>query len=699
MRRLGLPAAAEAQFAGLAPDGRARRLLDAYADGVNAWIDNMRAADLPIEYRLINARPERWSAVNTLHLFSRMGWTLASNAPERARAAAASVVGREAAEALFPPHTPIVEPIQPSGQAAPRLDFRRIPPPGVPDSGAHAILTAFGGFRPPADPPAIHASNNWAVAPRRTAGGWALLAGDPHLQMTLPSLWYEAHLVVPGTLDVYGVTIPGAPGIIIGFTPEIAWTFTNTGADVIDYYRETVDDAAAPMLYQVDGAWRPIETRTEAYHGPDGALLHVDTLRFTHRGPMSPAADGQWLSMRWTVLDPNLDPSVFLTAASQPTTRAFLDTMARGFGAPAQNMLVADRTGSIAIRSTGFIPIRPAGSDGLDIHDGSGSASDWAGYWPLERYPQAFDPPQGFLASANQEPKDPRVDSGYVSMDGEFEPWRAMQINRLLRADSAVTPDAMRRYQTDPGSVRADLFMPFFLNVGRAAHQRGAGSASIDSAVAILSRWDRRYTRDSDAAALFEVSMRELVAHTWDELAPEGGRRVATPSSATLLGLLHDSASPWWDRRATEGVEQRDDVVARALEVAHDTLTRAYGPRAEGGWRWSRRGATRVNHLLGLPAFSELDVAIQGGPGTLNPSSRGGHGPSWRMVVELGDPVRAWGTYPGGQSGNPFNPRYADRLPLWREGALDTLRAPRDTTALTGDAVWMRLRLQPGNRP
>jgi penicillin amidase len=174
---------------------------------------------------------------------------------------------------------------------------------------------------------------------------------------------------------------------------------------------------------------------------------------------------------------------------------------------------------------------------------------------------------------------------------------------------------------------------------------------------------------------------------------------VATPSSATLLGLLHDSTSSWWDRRATQGVEQRDDVVARALEVAHDTLTRAYGPRAEGGWRWSRRGATRVNHLLGLPAFSELDVAIQGGPGTLNPSSRGGHGPSWRMVVELGDPVRAWGTYPGGQSGNPFNPRYADRLPLWREGALDTLRAPRDTTALTGDAVWMRLRLQPGNRP
>jgi penicillin amidase len=631
-----------------------------------------------------------------MHLFSRMGWTLASSAPERARAAAAAVVGRAAAEALFPPHTPIVEPIQPNGQSVPRFDFQRIPPPGAPDTSARAIMTAFGN--PPAsdEPRPIHASNNWAVSPRRTAAGKALLAGDPHLQMTLPSLWYEVHLVVPGSLDVYGVTIPGAPGVIIGFTPDLAWTFTNTGADVMDYYRETVDDAMAPTRYQVDGEWRPVDTRIETYRGPAGNILHADTLRFTHRGPMSRSADGQWLSMRWTVLDPNLDPVVFLDAAKSRTTREFLDTMVRGYGAPSQNMLVADRTGSIAIRSTGLYPIRPGASNGLDIHDGSRSASDWTGFWPLERYPQAFDPAQGYLASANQEPKDPRVDSGYVSMDGDFDPWRAMQVNRLLRADSALTPDAMRRFQTDPGSMRTDLFMPFLLRAGRGVQQRGRATPALDSSVAILSRWDRQYLRESDAVVLFEASMRELVARTWDELAPEGGRRTATPSTATLLGLLGDSTNTWWDHHATAAVEDRDAIIASALEFAHDSVARQYGPRADGGWRWSRTGATRVNHLLGLPAFSETDIPVQGGPSTLNPSSRGGHGPSWRMVVELGDTVRGWGTYPGGQSGNPFSPRYADRLPLWREGLLDSLVAPRDSGALPVDAVSKRLRLQPG---
>jgi penicillin amidase len=697
MRALGLPAAAEAHMKDLPADSRARRFLDAYTDGVNAWIDAMRPADLPVEYRLLNARPERWEPVNTLHLFSRMGWTLASNAPERARAAAAAVVGREAAAALFPLHTPIVEPIQPNGAGAPRLDFQRIPPPGAPDSTARAILAAFG--TPPAsdEPRSIHASNNWAVAPARTMAGKALLAGDPHLQMTLPSLWYEAHLVVPGVLDVYGVTIPGAPAIIIGFTGRLAWSLTNTGADVMDYYSETVDDVADPGQYQVDGQWRRVERRVETYRGPAGGVLHVDTLRFTHRGPMSRSGDGQWLSMRWTVLDPNLDPAVFLDAAGKQGTRDFLDVMAAGLGAPAQNVIVADRSGSIAIRSTGFYPIRPAGTDGLDIHDGSRSASDWVGYWPLERYPQSFDPAQGYLASANQEPKDPHVDPGYVAMDGEFDPWRAMQINRLLRADSAVTPDAMRRYQTDPGSVRADLFVPFFLNAGRQARARGASNASLDSAVATLSRWDRRYTRENDDAVLFEAAMRELVARTWDELAPEGGRRVATPSTATLLGLLHDSTSTWWDHHATETMEDRDAIVAWSLEVAHDSLSRVYGPRAGGGWRWSRTGTTRMTHLLGLPAFSELDVPVQGGPSTLNPSSRGGHGPSWRMVVELGDTVRGWGTYPGGQSGNPMSPRYADRLSRWREGELDTLIVPRDTSGLPAGTASARLRLLPGS--
>ena len=697
MRRLGLPASAEENEKSLNTTSRQRTIIDAYADGVNAWIDRLRPRDWPIEYRLLGRKPARWSSVNTMALFARMGWTLAfGGSTERTRVDVAALVGDSAAAALFPPHTPIVEPIQPNGQNAPRFDFTKLPPPGTPNGAAKAIAGLIPRQAGDEDARRSFASNNWAVAPQRTAAGKALLAGDPHLDMSLPSLWYEVHLVVPGVMDVYGVTIPGAPAIIIGFTRDVAWSFTNTGADVLDLYAETVDDPDSPRRYQVDGEWKDLRLRIETYRGKRSEVLAIDTLRFTHRGPMSRSGDGRWLSMRWTVLQPELSQTVFLDAARAKTAREFLDSMAVGFGAPAQNMIVADRQGTIAIRSTGHFPIRPAWTVGSAIQDGSRSANDWEGYWPLARYPQSVNPPQGFLASANQEPLDPK-ENMYLGLDTDFEPWRAMRINRLLREDSAVTPETMQRWQTDPGSERAAAFVPWFLGAANAAIARGHASLSLDSARSWLAAWDRRYVPADEHAVLFEAAMRQLVSRTWDELLAENGRRVATPSSALLLGLMRDSTSAWWDdRRTTDVAEDRDAILAAALAAAHDSLVRRYGPPANGGWRWGKVRATRIMHLLGIDAFSEQGIAVQGGPGTLNPSSVGGHGPSWRMVVELGDSVRAWGTYPGGQSGNPVSPRYKDRLPLWREGKLDTLFAPRDTASLHSSA---KLRLLPPGSP
>jgi penicillin amidase len=710
MRELGLPHAAERVFASLSAPSRERRTLEAFADGVNAWIDGLDRSAWPIEYRLLGTRPERWQPVNAIHLFTRMGWTLAYLAGERERLAAAAVVGTTAAEALFPLDALIQEPIEPNGDHEPRIAFTRLPPPGPPDSAAlrlsaaptapALLASAEDGDAGDCESPLLcrmagvtFASNNWAVAPRRTAGGHALLAGDPHLELTLPSIWYESHLVVPGDLDVYGVTIPGAPGILIGFTRDLAWSLTNTGADVLDYFRETVDDAANPTRHLVDGAWRELSTAVEVYRGRRGEVLRTDTLRYTHRGPLV-RVGAEWLSMRWTILDPLFNPRVFLEAARATGARAFLDVMARGFGAPAQNMIVADRTGSIGIRSTGNYPLRAGRGDGLSIRDGSRSANDWTGFWPVEQYPQAFDPLQGYLASANQQPVDPRHAYAYLGYEAAFDPWRALQLNRLLRADSMVTPDAMRRYQTDPGSVRAELFAPFFERAAVTMVRRGAGSARLDSARAMLAAWDRRYTPDSEGAVLFEASMRRLAARAWDELAPDGGRRVATPSGSTLLRLVHDPSSVWWDERHTnERVEDRDVVMAASLEAAWDSLQARFGPPGNGAWRVGRALPSRVTHLLGLPGFSVTDLAVQGGPGTMSPTGR--FGPSWRMVVELGPEVRAWGAYPGGQSGNPVSAGYVDRLDAWRTGQLDTLRAPADTAGLPSSEIRARLTLLP----
>ncbi|HEY5087024.1 MAG TPA: penicillin acylase family protein, partial [Gemmatimonadaceae bacterium] len=614
-RLLGMPRAAEQKLAALDTNSASRRILDAYAAGINAYIDSLAPADYPIEYKLLNARPERWRPVNSIHLLNRMGWTLASDDPARMLVRAAALVGDSAARSVFPLHTPIEEPIQPvQGWTAPHDHFEQIVAPGAPDSAAMQLSSLYRGFwsdDPSAESHRAFASNNWAVAPARTQDGYALLAGDPHLELTLPSIWYEVHLVVPGKLDVYGVTIPGAPAVIIGFNRDISWTFTNTGADVMDFYRETVDDSINPKRYRLDGQWRPLMLRVEQYRDQHGRVIHTDTVRYTHRGPMT-QDHGHWISMRWTVLEPSNEMQALYDVSHARTTHEFQDAISRNFLVPAQNMLVADRSGSIAIRSTGHFPIRPGDGNGETIRDGSTSTSDWRGFWPVDKYPQSFDPKQGFLASANQEPEAPETEYGYLGTDHGYEVWRALRINELLRANSRVTPEDMMHWQTDPASARADLFVPYFIAAAKIQTDRGRDNATLSFAAALLAQWDRTYRLDNQRAVLFETAMQELSDRTWDELL-RNGKRVATPSTAVLAELLTQPTNAWWDDRRTPNViEDRDDILAQSLVAAYDTVVKKYGAPNAGGWRWDRIRFTNIYHLLHIPAFSALRIPVPG---------------------------------------------------------------------------------------
>ncbi len=695
-RASGMPASAQERLTRLDTTSSAWMLAAAYVDGVNAHIATLQPRDYPIEYKLLGRSPRRMSMVDILHLLNRMGATLATSSDELTHLEASARVGRAAADALFPVHAPIVEPIQPNGLRAARFDPVAIPAPGVPDPGAVAMvhvtpglaLSKLTAYAPSRSDDAV-GSNNWAVGPSRSASRHALLAGDPHLELTLPSIWYEAHLVVRDTLDVYGVTIPGAPGIIIGFTKAVAWTFTNTGADVMDYYAEQVDSPDAPTQYRLDGDWRALTLRVESYRDPFDRVLGVDTLRFTHRGPMR-RVGGQWISVRWTVLESMRVLEGFDAASRASSADAMLDAMAALYDAPAQNMLAADTAGTIGIRSTGRYPLRPTDGRGDVLRDGSFSANDWIGYWPAKDYPQAIRPSQGFLVSANQEPIDPHVQPRYFGANWE-RPWRAMQINTLLRADASVTPDAMRRMQSDPGSARADLFVPVLLRVARTS----VGNATTTRAGELLAEWDRRYTRDNRRAVLFEEIMRQLSLRLWDELRTDSSSS-PTPSDMMTAMLLRDSTSAWWDDHATSVVESRDALLQSVMSSALDSLIARRGDPADDRWRWDRVRFANIYHLLRLAPFSRREIPVPGGSATVWPSTGDGrHGPSWRMVVELSTPRRAWATYPGGQSGNPLSSRYDDRLASWRAGTLDTLRLPSAIDQLSAAQQRARLTLTP----
>jgi penicillin amidase len=694
-RRLGLAWSARRLFDSLPANGATRRMARGYADGVNAYLANTRPEELPFEYHLLGARPRPWEPVYTLYLVREMGYTLSFSRLERERERLVEAVGENAAAAILPIHSPIQQPIEPGHGPYPRFDWVPIPPPELADAGANASDTepvALGSPRRGGDD--LIGSNNWAVAPERTANGRTLLAGDPHLRLTLPSTWYEAHLVVPDEQNAYGVALPGAPILSVGFNPYVAWSMTTTGLDAVDYYEETVDDPDRPARYLVDDEWRRLESREEIILGKRGRVAAVDTVLHTHRGPLERWRDGRWVSVRWTVYDEGARVDVLQTAQEARSVSQWLDAMA-GYDVPAQNGIVADAGGTIAIRSMGLFPRRPPGVTGDRVLDGSRSANDWQGYLSPEEYPQAVAPEQGFLASANQEPVDGAVRDDYLGWDWP-PPWRAMRINRLLRENTQVTPDAMRQYQRDPGSERADLFHPLFIEALEGARAGPTWDAGLDEALGLLREWERRYTPDDRRAVLFERLMAELRLSLWDEIPEDLSR----PDDMALWRLLRQPASPWWDDRATaDTVETRDDILLIATRRALEIAKERYGEPDGDGWRWDRIQSANVYHLMGFRSLSALRLPVQGGPSTLSPSSGSGvWGPSWRMVVELGPEVRAWVTYPGGQSGNPASPRYDDRISEWVAGELTPALLPRAPEQLPVERVTATLVLVPEER-
>ncbi|MBC7562211.1 MAG: penicillin acylase family protein [Gemmatimonadaceae bacterium] len=699
-RRLGLGWAAERKWAALDTTSEGRRAMQAFADGVNAYRATMTPASTPIEYKLLGATPmAHWEPRYSVYLLMRMALTLAYNPDDLRRTRVAALVGRDAANALFPRNAPIQEPIQPvPGRTAPREEWVAIPAPGAPDTSllapasAASVLEHTALAMPGAEQTGdALGSNNWAIAPTRTASGGALLSGDPHLDLSLPSIWYEAHLVVKDSLDVYGVTFPGSPTIVIGFNKDVAWTFTNTGGDVADYFLEEVDNPTLPTKYRLDGAWQQLVPRIETFHNPAGRQVGVDTVYYTHRGPTT-NENGRLLSFRWTAHDASNELDGFVAATRARNVQDWQQAMLP-YKAPTQNMLVADRNGTIALRSLGEYPMRRNGEEGSYVRDGRTRASDWIGMLPVDDMPQVMNPAQGFIVSANQQPFDPRVVSRYIGSNWP-DPWRALRINEILRADDKVTPERVRQMQMDPLNVRARMIAPYFV---RAAER--SGNASLGTAAKMLRDWDYRYSLPAQAPVLFEAAMKRAIANTWDELrATPGTPPIAVPASYVYLELLRDSTSIWWDDRRTAGTtETRDALLADALATAFDSLTVTLGPVGLP-WEWGLTGGINVRHLANLPGFSREHLAVTSGYGTIAPASGANstHGASWRMIVELTKNSRtAWAIYPGGQSGNPASRRYDDRLEKWRTGQLDSLVVPESEAAFAQSRLLSILELRP----
>lgn len=669
-------------------------ILQWYTAGVNAYLDQLSPAELPFEFRLLGYTPDRYTPLQVLRVQQYMTYDLTYGTDDPRYTMLKERLTAEDFERLYPRHASRYVPIIPPAQQLTATAERPARDPVTPAmQAAFSVLTAHHAQREALRGTALEGyrpgkgSNNWAVAGARSSTGAPILAGDMHLGLNLPAIWYEAHLVTP-TMNSYGVTIPGAPMLVEAYNEHVGWAFTNTGADQVDHLALEVDTART--RYRYDGDWRPLERVPDTIR-VKGAAPVIDTLYYAHHGPVRfdrTANDGGAVALRWVAHRSNRNMAA-LWHMNRATTLSEFEDGLRLWDAPMQNILYAGTDGHIAIRSTGLLPIRRAGT-GQGLLDGSTDRFEWVGRVPFDSLPHARDPDQGFLASSNQQPTGPGYPY-YLKRDWG-DAYRSLRIDTLLRRQATHSVDDLKRYQSDVQAMQRELFAPLLEPLPDL-------SPRADSLRRMLMRWDGATTVDRPEPLVLDVFLERLRQLAWDEDVFSG---VPDPEDTPLLALLHDAPnSPWLDIQGTAARESADALLGRALEATADSLAARHGWNA-AAWRWGDHHRVLFRHLTQSRALDALwrgPFEYPGFEATVSPA-RGRtatHSASWRMVVDFSaSPPVGYGVYPGGQSGNPFHPRHYD-------GHLDTylnfehyrLRKPSHPGALPAEDIDRQVELVP----
>ena len=679
-RRMGLPFGARKSLDSAMTDPVVRTVLTSYADGVNAYIGTLSPKTLPFEYKLLDYTPEPWEPLKSTLILKYMAFDLSGRSDDLRMSNALAKYGAAVVKDLFPDYPTREDPIVPIGTP---LDFKPLPVPPTPPS----FTAAMSGKTPQNEPDPELGSNNFAVSGAKSATGYPLLANDPHLQLNLPSIWYQMQLAAPG-VNVYGVSIPGTPFAIIGFNEQVAWGVTNVAADVMDWYQLKFKDGSR-REYWHDGRWKPIRRvveRIKVRGQPD----QLDTVLYTHHGPIVyDKPEKPFLSqtpiahaMRWTAHDAANEFRTFYRLNRAQNYQDYVVALST-YGTPAQNFIFASAAKDIAIWPNGHFPLKWR-NQGKFILDGTDTAYDWQGWIPAAQNPHVKNPERNFVSSANQFSTGPDYPY-YLNWnygDGSYD--RAHRINQRLARMTQATPDSLRALQNDNFNLNAQLMLPRLLTLV-------TGGANGDTLVAANSpearvldemrRWNYAYAANALAPSVFDLWYTNLVRRLWaDDFGLKAtGLEMRLPArDRTNTLILQEENSPWVDDRRTPQRETLPQLARRSLRFATDSLTRKYGPLGPK-WAWKNQKSTDILHMLQIPGFGHMDLDCGGGAGIVNATTER-TGPSWRMVVALGPQVRAYGVFPGGQSGNPGSAAYDDMLETWRVGKLNELVFLRSAT-------------------
>lgn len=695
-RTIGLDRiAANATLARTQADDVDTPVIDAYVAGVNAYIASLDPPDYPIEFKLLGYRPEPWSTQKTLLEGGLIAWSLMGDFYDLQYNLLVQKFGAVEAQQLFPDYEAGTQyPIQPAALGPSES-------PILSEAAAHDILRKAALAGPWIADFQGAGSNNWAVAGTRTATGMPLLDADPHLQFQLPAVWYEAELHTPaftwkGTpypgFNVRGATFPGIPAFFFGTNGQIAWGETNTGADVNDFFVETL--SANRTQYEYGGAWYPLVVYPEPIRVKGGAVVDF-VVNATRHGPILTEA-GQEVSMQSTIVYFGQELRAMLGINLARNSTEF-NASARFWRVPAQNVIYGDRNGPhghIGVRSTGWFPVRGNYSGRLPV-DGSNASLGWTGFVPFDAYPQSWDPPSGYVWSNNQVP----YPIGYAyggSLGSLFDPgYRARRIHELLAADDNVTLADMQRFQLDILDTAAQSLVPLLLTTVQPT------DGVETQALAQLTGWDSTMGVNSTAATIWYTFMTYYLEDTFgDEYAAAGAANLSLPQFNTLENLtLQDPTSHWFDNvtGGTTVVQNRTAVMNQAFADAVTHLSAQLGP-TPGSWTWGTIHFREFDHLSGLSALQRGPRPSGGDGFTLNVAgglvSRGG--PSWRQIIDFANLNASLAIYPGGQSGNPLSVHYDDfLLGSYLEGRYLPFREYATAASIPAESVESAITLNP----
>lgn len=629
---------------------KAYKAIQSYSDGFNAYLQTLTDADLPIEYKLMNYHPEPWSPYRSSLFHKSMAEILCGRDHDVELSNAKLFFGNEF-DFFFNEMDSLTDPVVPKGT---NWNFSKT------ERGSENNSEQIGYIDWVREPgPNGIGSNNWAVSPSKSSDGNPILCNDPHLMLSLPSVWYEQQLITPG-MNVYGVTFPGIPGVIIGFNKYVSWGVTNAAWDVLDWYKIKWKDDTKSQ-YELDGRWIDTKKRIEVIKVKDEADV-IDTVLMTYWGPVVFTDDKHkkfGLAMHWIIQD-TTNQFEFATFADLNQARNFEDyrTALVQFPYPAQNFAFASASGDIALTVQGNMPVK-RNQQGRFVLDGSDSKNAWNGFISNVDNPFYYNPARGFVSSANQRSTDLSFPNYYNN--GDFRDYRGTMLNRLLSQKEKWNADEMKALQYNNYSLRAETALPYML--------LNLDSTSLNEKGKIiyaqLKHWDFNYDSNRIEPVYFDVWFDIFYRMVWDELTLDSTKRaVAIPNDMSTIAFMKSKPEHvFFDYKKSPGQENAKNII----QMSFDSLI-TYCQNDLKAKDWAEFKDASIAHLAKIPAFGRYHVRTSGSKDIINAHGKI-EGPSWRMIVEL-DPkkINAFGIYPGGQSGNPGSPYYTQMIDDWSRG-------------------------------